>query len=303
MARILRCPACGALWRVDLDDDSAQLRCGECGTVFASAKAETLEVDDEALDDALARRAAAVAAAAAAETNAQTEQDADASLKAEPTLSGDPLSTDAPSTEDSDDVEAQTQPQPRRNPLWGLLGSAAVLALLAGGALMTADAIVREVPALRPAFQAVCGQLPCPGLAWQDAKAWTLTGEIVPTAVDAATEATAEGSAGANTSADAHTAPSASAQPVQSVQVRIRFENASERTLLLPLVEVKLLDAAGTPIAERLVEPADLGFATVDGNAPRLAPQGRTEALLTITTPLPIAPVSVALKAWDPQLR
>lgn len=298
MARILRCPACGALWRVDLDDDSAQLRCGECGTVFASAKAETLEVDDEALDDALARREAA-AATAAAEASAEAERDA--SLKAEPTLSGDPLSTNAPSTDDSDDADAQTQPQPRRNPLWGLLGTAAVLALLAGGALMTADTIVREVPALRPAFQAVCGQLPCPGLAWQDAKAWTLTGEIVPAASDTAAETAPQGSAGANPSAN--TAPSASAQPTQPVQVRVRFENASERTLLLPLVEVKLLDAAGTPIAERLVEPTDLGFATVDGNAPRLAPQGRTEALLTITTPLPIAPVSVALKAWDPQLR
>lgn len=277
MARILRCPACGALWRVDLEDASAQLRCGECGTVFASAKAETLDVDDEVLDEALARRTASDDAEATPEGDAAAD-----------------TSPDAAPTEDSgtDDTAPASDAKPRSNPLWGLLGTVAVIGLAFGGVLWSADAIVQSAPALRPAFQTACGTLPCPGFAWMDAKAWTVSGEIVDAAQITATPVPLGD-------------PNAVAGDSQAtpLQVRIRFENATTRTLLLPLVEVKLLDAAGTPITERLVEPADLGFATVGGDAPRLAPQGRTEALLTITTPLPVKPTDLALKAWDPQLR
>lgn len=275
MARILRCPACGALWRVDLEDASAQLRCGECGTVFASAKAETLDVDDEVLDEALAARTASDGADGADATFAASDAEpADALAETEPA--------------DTEASASEPETKPRSNPLWGLLGTAAVLGLAVGGVLWSADAIVQSAPALRPAFQAACGTLPCPGFAWMDAKAWTVSGEIVDAAQITATPVPL-GAAGES-----------QATPLQ---VRIRFENATGRTLLLPLVEVKLLDAAGTPIVERLVEPADLGFATVGGDAPRLAPQGRTEALLTITTPLPVKPTGLALKAWDPQLR
>ena len=100
MARILRCPACGALWRVDLEDASAQLRCGECGTVFASAKAETLDVDDEVLDEALARRTASDDAEAAPEGDAAAD-----------------TSPDAAPTEDSgtDDTAPTSDAKPRSN--------------------------------------------------------------------------------------------------------------------------------------------------------------------------------------------
>ena len=53
MARIIRCPSCGALWRLEGAAEENYL-CSACGREFSAASAQTVEVDDQALDAALA---------------------------------------------------------------------------------------------------------------------------------------------------------------------------------------------------------------------------------------------------------
>ena len=53
MARIIRCPSCGALWRREGAAEENYL-CSACGREFSAASAQTVEVDDQALDAALA---------------------------------------------------------------------------------------------------------------------------------------------------------------------------------------------------------------------------------------------------------
>ena len=50
MAKVLRCPACGALWRVDDAFSEPMLRCSECQAVFSADKVECVTVPDEMLD-------------------------------------------------------------------------------------------------------------------------------------------------------------------------------------------------------------------------------------------------------------
>lgn len=57
MTRIVRCPACGALWKCP-DEAAETLRCGECRHTFVLARAETVEVDDDALARVVAARRA-----------------------------------------------------------------------------------------------------------------------------------------------------------------------------------------------------------------------------------------------------
>lgn len=53
MARIIRCPSCGALWRLEGAAEENYL-CSACGREFSAASAQTVEVDDQALDATLA---------------------------------------------------------------------------------------------------------------------------------------------------------------------------------------------------------------------------------------------------------
>ena len=51
MARIIRCPSCGTLWRLEGAAEENYL-CSACGREFSAASAQTVEVDDQALDAA-----------------------------------------------------------------------------------------------------------------------------------------------------------------------------------------------------------------------------------------------------------
>ena len=42
MAKVLRCPACGALWRVKDDFAADMLHCTECQACFSADKTESL---------------------------------------------------------------------------------------------------------------------------------------------------------------------------------------------------------------------------------------------------------------------
>ncbi len=53
MAKVLRCPACGALWRVKDDFAEPTVRCSECQAIFSADKMESVIVPDEKLDERL----------------------------------------------------------------------------------------------------------------------------------------------------------------------------------------------------------------------------------------------------------
>ena len=57
MAKVLRCPACGALWRVKDDFAADMLHCTECQACFSADKTESLSVPDEKLDARLQQAA------------------------------------------------------------------------------------------------------------------------------------------------------------------------------------------------------------------------------------------------------
>ena len=58
MAIILRCPSCGALWRLPEGETAQKFRCEACGTTFAADKAEAVDVPDDRLDELLKADAA-----------------------------------------------------------------------------------------------------------------------------------------------------------------------------------------------------------------------------------------------------
>ena len=55
MAEVIKCPACGALWRVK--DAAPEYRCGACGRIFAAETAESVVVPDKKLDEAMLEKA------------------------------------------------------------------------------------------------------------------------------------------------------------------------------------------------------------------------------------------------------
>lgn len=257
MARILRCPACGALWRLTAEESAARrLVCGECGSTFDAEKAETLEVDDEMID-------ARLDAEASDGTQRPNEDEED----------------EKPSRATCSEASASGHGM-----LWGVLGVIGASAIASASLILAHDAVLSRLPELRPVYQSVCGTVPCPGFAWSDAAAWRIQGELLDQSASPGDDA-------------------ASLNEILPTRVRVRLDNPTSRMLLVPMVEIKLLDAAGTPIAGRLLEPADLGLTGEDGRPPRLAPGEHTEVEISIRIELPIPPATVECKAWNPLSR
>ena len=122
-------------------------------------------------------------------------------------------------------------------------------------------------------YEEVCMKAPCPGFVWQNAAAFKVTAEIerpLETADDADREV-------------------ARRLPV----VTARLSNTSELPQALPILEMKLLDAAGETLAQRVLEPADYGF----GGRDAVAPGSDVAVRLTVTTPLPYDASSAVVKA------
>lgn len=276
MAKILRCPACGALWRFDDVEADETLRCGECGTVFSLSKAETASVDDARLEEALRAKIAPE----------------DPAVKGEAVMStlADELA----------EFDSRAEP-PAASGGFGILKALVVLLLLvvlaAAALLYFHRPVLQQMPALRVIYQDVCRTLPCPGFVWFEPAALTVTGrlEAVPAIAPEETPATVanatSGMSGANASAPADA-------PVPVV-VAITIANTTDRPQYLPTLEVKLLDPAGDTIAQRLLEPADYGYP----QTPAVLAAGDSVATrVTVTTPLPHGASNVAVKAVDPLL-
>lgn len=276
MAKILRCPACGALWRFDDVEADETLRCGECGTVFSLSKAETASVDDARLEEALRAKIAPE----------------DPAVKGEAAMSA--------LADELAEFDSRAEP-PAASGGFGILKALVaflLLVVLAAAALLYFHRpVLQQMPALRVIYQDVCRTLPCPGFVWFEPAALTVTGrlEAVPAIAPEETPATVanatSGVSGANASAPADA-------PVPVV-VAITIANTTDRPQYLPTLEVKLLDPAGDTIAQRLLEPADYGYP----QTPAVLAAGDSVATrVTVTTPLPHGASNVAVKAVDPLL-
>lgn len=276
MAKILRCPACGALWRFDDVEADETLRCGECGTVFSLSKAETASVDDARLEEALRAKIAPE----------------DPAVKGEAAMSA--------LADELAEFDSRAEP-PAASGGFGILKALVaflLLVVLAAAALLYFHRpVLQQMPALRVIYQEVCRTLPCPGFVWFEPAALTVTGrlEAVPAIAPEETPATVanatSGMSGANASAPADA-------PVPVV-VAITIANTTDRPQYLPTLEVKLLDPAGDTIAQRLLEPADYGYP----QTPAVLAAGDSVATrVTVTTPLPHGASNVAVKAVDPLL-
>lgn len=276
MAKILRCPACGALWRFDDVEADETLRCGECGTVFSLSKAETASVDDARLEEALRAKIAPE----------------DPAVKGEAVMSA--------LADELAEFDSRAEP-PAASGGFGILKALVaflLLVVLAAAALLYFHRpVLQQMPALRVIYQDVCRTLPCPGFVWFEPAALTVTGrlEAVPAIAPEETPATVanatSGMSGANASAPADA-------PVPVV-VAITIANTTDRPQYLPTLEVKLLDPAGDTIAQRLLEPADYGYP----QTPAVLAAGDSVATrVTVTTPLPHGASNVAVKAVDPLL-
>lgn len=274
MAKILRCPACGALWRFDDVEADETLRCGECGTVFSLSKAETASVDDARLEEALRAKIAPE----------------DPAVKGEAAMSA--------LADELAEFDSRAEP-PAASGGFGILKALVaflLLVVLAAAALLYFHRpVLQQMPALRVIYQDVCRTLPCPGFVWFEPAALTVTGrlEAVPAIAPEETPATVanatSGMSGANASAPADA-------PVPVV-VAITIANTTDRPQYLPTLEVKLLDPAGDTIAQRLLEPADYGYP----QTPAVLAAGDSVATrVTVTTPLPHGASNVAVKAVDP---
>lgn len=276
MAKILRCPACGALWRFDDVEADETLRCGECGTVFSLSKAETASVDDARLEEALRAKIAPE----------------DPAVKGEAVMSA--------LADELAEFDSRADP-PAASGGFGILKALVVLLLLvvlaAAALLYFHRPVLQQMPALRVIYQDVCRTLPCPGFVWFEPAALTVTGRleavlaIAPEETPATVANATSGMSGANASAPADA-------PVPVV-VAITIANTTDRPQYLPTLEVKLLDPAGDTIAQRLLEPADYGYP----QTPAVLAAGDSVATrVTVTTPLPHGASNVAVKAVDPLL-
>lgn len=157
MAKILRCPACGALWRFDDVEADETLRCGECGTVFSLSKAETASVDDARLEEALRAKIAPE----------------DPAVKGEAAMSA--------LAEDLAEFDSRAE-APAKSGGFGILKALVALLLLvvlaAAALLYFHRPVLQQMPALRVIYQDVCRTLPCPGFVWFEPAALTVTGRL-----------------------------------------------------------------------------------------------------------------------------
>lgn len=164
MAKIYRCPACGALWRVPDDLSEPRLQCSECHTTFSADKAEVVHVDDEKLEARLSALRSPMGLSA-------TESQAEAVM--------------SDIANSLSDFDSRTTPYipPRRSGsrfgwLFSLIGFLVFLGILGEGALLGHAYVLEQVPVLKPVYEKVCRHVPCPGFAWSDAKAIRTTSSI-----------------------------------------------------------------------------------------------------------------------------
>ena len=290
MARILKCPKCNTPWRLPDDTPAEALfECGACGERFAQTVAETLEVPDDMLREALATKQTVATSAISlpsapppAETTApasETPQEAPklpkvevppTLLPQEPTLS--PTSFKKPD-EVTERLSADPHPAvyvPERHPLRTffllLLGLFFAAIICAGAMLYLNSAVLARAPWLRPVYENVCTKVPCPGFSWSNSEALDIRSSL------------------RDDPALGMLLPS----------VNIYITNMSELPQQLPVLEVKVFDAARATIGAPLVlEPADYGFTD---SHPVLPAGQMVESLAHFRSTLPVEAASVSVR-------
>ncbi|MDY3115866.1 MAG: zinc-ribbon and DUF3426 domain-containing protein [Sutterella sp.] len=164
MAKIYRCPACGALWKVPDSSTPSRLQCSECRTVFAADKAEMARVDD----DKLAERLATQRALRASEPDPERV-----------------MSDIANSMSDFDSRAPSQRMTPRDESsgfgwLWSLLAFILLCGVLAVAALWGHRYVIAQLPVVEPLYAKVCRHVPCPGFTWSDANAIRTAAALSP---------------------------------------------------------------------------------------------------------------------------
>lgn len=295
MARILKCPKCNTPWRLP-DNTSAEtlFECGACGERFAQTVAETLEVSDDVLREAIASKQTAqqttptatpdMSALAAPTLSTPASPVAPASeapklpqaevpstlLTQEPTLS---QASSEKSGESTDRLSADPRPAvyvPERHPLRTffllLLGLFFAAVICAGAMLYLNGAVLARAPWLRPVYENVCTKVPCPGFSWTNAEKLDIRSSL------------------RDDPALGMLLPS----------VNIYITNMSALPQQLPVLEVKVFDVAHATIGAPLVlDPADYGFT----DPHPVLPAGQTvESLAHFRSTLPVEAASVSVR-------
>ena len=250
MAKVLRCPACGALWRVKDDFAEPTVRCSECQAIFSADKMENVIVPDEKLDERLKQQAAA-------QNPSQTSAESgEATMTA---LAGSLAEFDARATPEAPANEATSKPSSSHPVLWTLGTLVVLVGAGAAGLLYGHQTVLKTVPQLRPVYEKVCTSLPCPNFVWQDADAFRVVADI---------EMPLEG---------------ASVDEIETARrlptVIATLSNRSDRPQTLPILELKLLDLSGAVMAQRVLEPVDYGFTGNDVVAPGTSVTARLRTL------------------------
>ena len=126
--------------------------------------------------------------------------------------------------------------------------------------------MLAQAPYLRPVYENVCAKLPCPGFYWTNVSTLSTSGTL--------REDPALGML----------LPTVSAS----------ITNTSPHPQQLPILEVKVLDAAGDTLASRVLEPADYGFV----QKPAILPAGETAAtVIHFRSTLPVEAAGVSVRA------
>ena len=98
--------------------------------------------------------------------------------------------------------------------------------------LMMHQFVLSQAPYVRPVYEKVCRSLPCPGFVWADASAFKAKATLAPDETLGLAKPTAI----------------------------VELTNTSEYPQMLPVIELKYLDPAGSTLLQRVLEPADYGF-------------------------------------------
>lgn len=264
MAKIIRCPACGSLFRVPDDFHETTLSCSACRSVFSADKAESVTVPDAVLDARLGKSAETAPAVTPAESGEARMEEIAGELSE--------FSSRAPESAAEPPAEEEA---PRRSHalLWTLICLIALAVIAAVFLLIENRTVVAFMPQTQAIYEKVCTRVSCPGFVWDNADAFAVTADI-ETPVAEAGEAEQE---------------MARRMPT----VRAKVTNGSPWPQRLPILELSLLDNAGTVMGQRVLEPADYGFRSDAAVAPGQSATVR----LSLKTPLPYDAASAAVRA------
>ena len=302
MISIIRCPTCGTTWEVPQDaSKTSQFRCSACQSVFNIEQAQGLDLaesDYVKLSAAVRPEATRLRASTLvtpqpsgptlslrSEGDAQTPPVKIGEARQEPSLGLESAKSEPAKTPEAKgealmqtlqaDVQSfesertrEETPKKSTHPFWRFLFVLALLALALLALLVFNQKVIEAAPALEPVYAKVCRQVPCPGFVWQDNTVF----DSVATLNDVGAKA------------DPNTD-----RPVYEPRIGVTLTNTSDRPQRLPILNVRFKDASGETIAERVIEPADYGYAKNDV----VKPKGVTLVDIHVLTPLPYEPKSV----------